>query len=228
MRQWREQISILSYLVSFGAPSRFPHQRLPRVAWRTTSSLSGELYVVALFQLNTCYFEKSLTMASIARSVFRRSLAVSSKPAFSCRIPNAAVSRPFSARSAALAKKYTQDHEWIELSPDNKTGTIGISTYAANALGDVVFVELPTTDLEVSANDTIGSVESVKSASDIMTPVAGVIVEANAVLEEKPGTINKSPEGDGWIAKIEVKDVKEVEGLMDAEAYKAFTEESEE
>ncbi|THX29626.1 glycine cleavage system H protein [Aureobasidium pullulans] len=167
-------------------------------------------------------------MASIARSVFRRSLAVSSKPAFSCRIPNAAVSRPFSARSAALAKKYTQDHEWIELSPDNKTGTIGISTYAANALGDVVFVELPTTDLEVSANDTIGSVESVKSASDIMTPVAGVIVEANAVLEEKPGTINKSPEGDGWIAKIEVRDVKEVEGLMDAEAYKAFTEESEE
>ncbi|THV82122.1 glycine cleavage system H protein [Aureobasidium pullulans] len=160
--------------------------------------------------------------------LFRRSLAVSSKPAFSCRIPNAAVSRPFSARSAALAKKYTQDHEWIELSPDNKTGTIGISTYAANALGDVVFVELPTTDLEVSANDTIGSVESVKSASDIMTPVAGVIVEANAVLEEKPGTINKSPEGDGWIAKIEVKDVKEVEGLMDAEAYKAFTEESEE
>lgn len=133
-----------------------------------------------------------------------------------------------SFRLLALAKKYTQDHEWIELSPDNKTGTIGISTYAANALGDVVFVELPTTDLEVSANDTIGSVESVKSASDIMTPVAGVIVEANAVLEEKPGTINKSPEGDGWIAKIEVKDVKEVEGLMDAEAYKAFTEESEE
>lgn len=133
-----------------------------------------------------------------------------------------------SCRLLALAKKYTQDHEWIELSPDNKTGTIGISTYAANALGDVVFVELPTTDLEVSANDTIGSVESVKSASDIMTPVAGVIVEANAVLEEKPGTINKSPEGDGWIAKIEVKDVKEVEGLMDAEAYKAFTEESEE
>jgi glycine cleavage system H protein len=130
--------------------------------------------------------------------------------------------------SLALAKKYTQDHEWIELSPDNKTGTIGISTYAANALGDVVFVELPTTSLEVSAGDTIGSVESVKSASDIMTPVAGVIVEANSVLEDKPATINKSPEGDGWIAKIEVADVNEVEGLMDEEAYKAFTEESHE
>ncbi|KAG9645778.1 glycine cleavage system H protein, partial [Aureobasidium melanogenum] len=167
-------------------------------------------------------------MASIARSVFRRSLATASKPTFSCRIANAQSTRCFSARSAALAKKYTQDHEWIELSPDNKTGTIGISTYAANALGDVVFVELPTTDLEVSSGDTIGSVESVKSASDIMTPVSGVIVEANGVLEEKPSTINKSPEGEGWIAKIEVRDVKEVEGLMDAEAYKKFTEESEE
>ncbi|KAI5251531.1 glycine cleavage system H protein [Aureobasidium subglaciale] len=191
-------------------------------------------------------------MASIARSVFRRSLATATKPTFTCRIPNAQLCRNFSARSSgeqfatltltlritstdpsflslpAFAKKYTQDHEWIELSPDNKTGTIGISTYAANALGDVVFVELPTTSLEVSSGDTIGSVESVKSASDIMTPVSGVIVEANAVLEEKPGTINRSPEQDGWIAKIEVKDVSEVEGLMDAEAYKAFTEESEE
>lgn len=128
----------------------------------------------------------------------------------------------------ALAKKYTQDHEWIELSPDSKTGTIGISTYAANALGDVVFVELPTVSLEVSRNDTIGSVESVKSASDIMTPVSGTITEANAVLEEKPSTINKSPEGEGWIAKIEVRDVKEIEGLMDEVAYKKFTEESEE
>ena len=128
----------------------------------------------------------------------------------------------------ALAKKYTQDHEWIELSSDNKTGTIGISTYAANALGDVVFVELPTVSLEVSRNDTIGSVESVKSASDIMTPVSGTITEANAVLEEKPSTINKSPEGEGWIAKIEVRDVKEIEGLMDEVAYKKFTEESEE
>ncbi|KAI5205304.1 glycine cleavage system H protein [Aureobasidium subglaciale] len=167
-------------------------------------------------------------MASIARSVFRRSLATATKPTFTCCIPNAQLCRNFSARSSAFAKKYTQDHEWIELSPDNKTGTIGISTYAANALGDVVFVELPTTSLEVSSGDTIGSVESVKSASDIMTPVSGVIVEANAVLEEKPGTINRSPEQDGWIAKIEVKDVSEVEGLMDAEAYKAFTEESEE
>ena len=82
-------------------------------------------------------------------------------------------------------------------------------------------------DLEVNAGDSIGAVESVKSASDIMTPVSGKIVDANNVLEEKPGTINQSPEGEGWLAKIEVRDAKEVEGLMDGEGYRAFTEEAE-
>ena len=143
-------------------------------------------------------------------------------------------------------KKYTQDHEWIELSSDGKTGeptqqylhyhpsntnsavgTIGISEYAAKALGDVVFVELPVIDLEVNQGDSIGAVESVKSASDIMTPVSGKIVEANNVLEEKPATINKSPEGDGWLAKIEVSNASEVEALMDKDGYLKFTEEAE-
>ena len=110
------------------------------------------------------------------------------------------------------AKRYTEDHEWIELAPDNKTGTIGISTYAAKALGDVVYVELPTKDLTVSKGDTIGAVESVKSASDIMTPVSGKVIEANGALEEKPGGINKAPEGDGWIARIEVGEGIEGEG----------------
>lgn len=116
------------------------------------------------------------------------------------------------------------------LSPTNltlPTGTIGISTYAAHALGDVVFVELPTTSLEVSAGDSIGAVESVKSASDIMTPVSGTIVEANSSLEDKPGNINRDPEGAlGWLAKIKVADKAEVEALMDEAAYKSFTEES--
>ncbi len=105
------------------------------------------------------------------------------------------------------------------------TGTIGISTYAAKALGDVVYVELPTADLEVNQGDAIGAVESVKSASDINSPVSGTIIEANGVLEEKPGTINKGPEGEGWIAKIRVKDGGEVESLMGGEEYKKFTEE---
>ena len=92
----------------------------------------------------------------------------------------------------------------------------------------MVFVELPTIDLEVSQGDSIGAVESVKSASDIMTPVSGKIIEANNVLEEKPATINKSPEGDGWLAKIEVSDATELDKLMDADGYKQFTEEADE
>lgn len=89
-----------------------------------------------------------------------------------------------------------------------------------------MYVELPSVDLEVSAGESIGAVESVKSASDIMTPVSGKIVEANAVLEDNPGTINQSPEDEGWLAKIEVADAAEIEGLMDAEAYSAFTEQA--
>ncbi|MCJ1429672.1 glycine cleavage system H-protein subunit [Sticta canariensis] len=127
--------------------------------------------------------------------------------------------------SAALhEKRYTRDHEWVELSQDGKTGTIGISTYAAKALGDVVFVELPALDTEVSAGDTLGAVESVKSASDILSPLGGKVIAKNDLLEEKPGTINKAPEGEGWIARIEVGD-SEVLGMMDGEEYRKFTEE---
>jgi len=79
-------------------------------------------------------------------------------------------------------------------------------------------------DLEIGAGESIGAVESVKSASDIMTPISGTIIEANSALEEKPATINASPEGEGWLAKIRVADQKELESLMDASAYKAFTE----
>lgn len=104
-------------------------------------------------------------------------------------------------------------------------GTIGITNYASKALGDVVYVELPELGLEVSKGDTIGAVESVKSASDIMTPVSGTIKEANAILEEKPGVINKGPETDGWLAKIEVTDASELEGLMTEEEYEAFEKE---
>lgn len=128
-------------------------------------------------------------------------------------------------------KKYSKEHEWIELSADKKTGTIGISDYAAHALGDVVYVELPTTPMEVSAGDSIGAVESVKSASDINSPITCTITEVNTLLEEKPGTINKGPEdtstGGGWFAKVKVEEVgvKDLDDLMDEEAYKKFVEE---
>ena len=102
------------------------------------------------------------------------------------------------------------------------TGTIGITEYASKALGDVVFVELPELELEVKQGDSIGAVESVKSASDIMTPVSGKVVERNDILEEKPGHINKAPEDDGWIARIEVANEKELENLMSKEEYDQF------
>jgi glycine cleavage system H protein len=104
-------------------------------------------------------------------------------------------------------------------------GTIGITEYASKALGDVVYVELPEPGMEVSQGDSIGAVESVKSASDILAPVSGKIVEANALLEEKPATINKGPEAEGWFAKIELTDVKELDRLMSKEDYDNFEKE---
>jgi len=140
--------------------------------------------------------------------------------------------RAFSVSRIAQAKRYTKDHEWVELSEDKKTGVIGISDYAAHALGDVVYVELPTTPMEVAKGDAIGAVESVKSASDINSPISCTITSVNDLLEEKPGTINHGPEDDGagggWVAKVEVGEVgvKDLEDLMDAAAYKKFTEDA--
>lgn len=88
-----------------------------------------------------------------------------------------------------------------------------------------MYVELPTLDLEVSAGDSMGAVESVKSASDILTPVSGTVIETNGILEEKPSEINKGPEGDGWIAKLKVKDKGELDKLMSGEEYTTFTAE---
>ncbi|KAI9766322.1 MAG: glycine cleavage system H-protein subunit [Geoglossum simile] len=120
-------------------------------------------------------------------------------------------------------KRYTKEHEWIELSEDGTIGTIGISTHAAHSLGDIVYVELPALATTVGAGDMLGAVESVKSASDILTPVSGTVVERNEVLEEKPGLLNQAPEADGWIVKLRVRDAREVEGLMGIEEYGKFT-----
>ncbi|KAF2138833.1 uncharacterized protein K452DRAFT_311293 [Aplosporella prunicola CBS 121167] len=134
---------------------------------------------------------------------------------------------PCPQRSTVREKKYTQDHEWVEVSADKKSFTLGISHYAASALGDVVYVELPQTDTSYGAHDAIGAVESVKSASDIMTPLAGTVVAVNTGLEAAPSTINKDPEGEGWIAKIDLEDptALEGEGLLSKEEYRKLTEE---
>ncbi|KAI9757055.1 MAG: glycine cleavage system H-protein subunit [Lichina confinis] len=125
----------------------------------------------------------------------------------------------FAQSSRANVKKYTEDHEWIEVADDGRTGKIGISTYASSQLGDVVFVELPELEQHVSAGDAIGAVESVKSASDIMSPATGVITRRNDKLTETPALLNKSAEADGWIAEMTIEDNAELGKLMDQEAY---------
>ena len=122
-------------------------------------------------------------------------------------------------------KSYT--HECLAYRETFVPGTIGVSEYAAKALGDVVYVELPQVQDELSAGDTLGAVESVKSASDIMTPVGGTVLETNQLLGDVPGTINKSPEGDGWIAKMKLSNPAEVDKLMDADQYANHTGEQE-
>ncbi|KAI0099583.1 glycine cleavage system H protein-like protein [Hypoxylon sp. NC0597] len=137
--------------------------------------------------------------------------------------------RAFSASPIRDIRKYTKDHEWIDLNADKTAGVIGISEYAAEELGDVVYVELPEEGKEFNAGDAIGAVESVKSAADINAPIACKVTAINLTLEEKPGTINQVPEDDshggGWIAKVQVSEqgAKDFETLMDLEEYKAFT-----
>ncbi|KKY30181.1 putative glycine cleavage system h protein [Diaporthe ampelina] len=171
-------------------------------------------------------------MASVARCMqFARPSALLAFRQTTCARPihSFNTARSFSVTAISPIRKYTKDHEWIDLSADNKTGVIGISEYAAEALGDVVYVELPEEGREVKVGDAIGAVESVKSAADINAPIACRITHANLELEEKPGNINKVPEDDsaggGWIAKVAVDEagVKDLEALMSTEEYKAFT-----
>jgi glycine cleavage system H protein len=118
--------------------------------------------------------------------------------------------------------RYSSDHEWVRV--DGTTVTIGITEYAQDALGDVVFVELPDSGLDVAAGESFSEVESTKSVSDIYAPVTGSISEINDSLESQPELLNSDPYGAGWICRIEVSNPSELEGLMDAEAYRALTE----
>ena len=117
---------------------------------------------------------------------------------------------------------YTKEHEWISL--EDNIATVGITEYAQSALGDITFVELPSVDDEVEQFEQFASIESVKAASDIFSPVSGKIVEINGDLEEKPGLINRSCYRKGWLAKIEMSDMDETSNLMTAEEYRSFLE----
>ncbi len=118
--------------------------------------------------------------------------------------------------------RYTKDHEWVRT--DGDSVTVGISDHAQNALGDVVFVDLPEVGRVVAAHEAVAVVESVKAASDVYAPVAGRIVEVNSALTEDPGLINREPTGEGWFFRIEPSNPAEVEALMDEAAYHAFLE----
>jgi len=116
--------------------------------------------------------------------------------------------------------RYTKDHEWIKL--DGNIATIGITDFAQHELGDIVFVDIDTVGKKLAANEVFGTVEAVKTVSDLYLPVAGTVTEVNAGLENNPESVNDDPYEKGWMVKMEVDKPADVEALMDATAYKAL------
>ncbi|MDQ1087588.1 MULTISPECIES: glycine cleavage system protein GcvH [unclassified Siphonobacter] len=114
--------------------------------------------------------------------------------------------------------RYTTEHEWIKL-VDGNVALIGITDYAQDQLGDVVFVEVNSLNEELAANEVFGSVEAVKTVSDLFLPVAGKVLEVNESLNDNPDTLNSDPYGEGWIIKLEVNDPADLDNLMDAATY---------
>lgn len=113
--------------------------------------------------------------------------------------------------------KYTKDHEWIKVEGD--TATIGITDYAQGELGDIVFVDVDTVDEDLNEGDVFGSVEAVKTVSDLYLPVAGTVLEVNAELEDQPELLNTDPYGKGWIIKLKVSDTADLSTLLSSEEY---------
>ena len=117
--------------------------------------------------------------------------------------------------------RYTDDHEWLRLEGD--VGVVGVTAYAADQLGDVVFVELPAIGASLGAREAFGVVESVKAVSDLLAPVAGEVVEVNGLLADRPELVNSDPYGDGWMVKLRLAAGESGGGLLDAEAYRDLT-----
>ena len=115
---------------------------------------------------------------------------------------------------------YSKEHEWVVV--DGDVATIGISDFAQDQLGEVVYVDLPSEGDALTAGDSFGEIESVKSVSELFAPVTGEIVQVNAALDDSPETVNSDPHGDGWMIKIRVDDPSELDGLLTSEDYDAF------
>ena len=121
-----------------------------------------------------------------------------------------------------MTVKYTEDHEWVTLNAD--IATVGITMHAQDALGDVVFVELPAVGVDYAQKETAGVVESVKAAADVYMPVAGEVIEVNEALRGDPSLANSDPLGAGWFFKVKLVDASQFDALMDETSYTAFTE----
>ena len=120
-----------------------------------------------------------------------------------------------------MTVKYTEDHEWLKIEGD--TATVGITVHAQDALGDVVFVELPEVGATFAQKDTAGVVESVKAAADVYMPVSGEVVEVNEALRDDPSLANTDPLGAGWFFKVKLSDAAQLDALMDETSYTAFS-----
>ncbi|WP_190811127.1 glycine cleavage system protein GcvH [Flagellimonas sp. S3867] len=116
--------------------------------------------------------------------------------------------------------KYTKDHEWVKI--DGDVATVGITDFAQGELGDIVYVEVETVDETLDKEEVFGTVEAVKTVSDLFLPLSGEIIEFNEILEDEPEKVNTDPYGEGWMIKIKMSDLSETEGLMSDEDYKAL------
>lgn len=116
--------------------------------------------------------------------------------------------------------KYTKDHEWIKL--EGNTAIVGITEFAQRELGDIVYVDVPSVGKEVAKEETFGTVEAVKTVSDLFMPLTGTVTDINPALDSQPELVNTDPYGEGWMVKIAIKDAAEVDGLLSAEAYQSL------
>jgi len=122
-----------------------------------------------------------------------------------------------------MSVKYTEDHEWIRLDEDG-LATVGITNYAQQQLGDLVFVELPELDRDVAQGEETVVIESVKAAGEVKAPVAGTVVKVNEALNDEPNLVNSDPDGEGWFLRLRLADPSELEGLMEEDAYQAMVD----
>jgi glycine cleavage system H protein len=129
---------------------------------------------------------------------------------------------PFIIGKNIMSIKYTRDHEWVTV--DGDVATVGVSVYAQEQLGDVVFVEVPDVGRTLDKGDELAVVESVKAASEVYAPVSGEVVEVNEDLEDNPSQVNEDAQGAGWFAKVKLSDPSELDELLDEAAYKEYTE----